>query len=162
MLRTHKLIPAVAIELERLDRDANRYGTFWVVGACLAALATLLLPGCSISSAAHAVDAPQAREAAQDRGSTNGKRGESIRAVQTSSTPLVVQDVDWSSGAKLIDYEIIGDGQPEDASLRLRVKLTMNGGPATGSNQGKTAEKSVWYLVTTSPKVTVFRDMLRR
>jgi hypothetical protein len=161
MFGTNKLIPAVAIELARLDRDANRYGTFWIVGACLAALATLLLPGCSNSSTAHAVNVPQARDALKIA-LDEWKKGETIKAVQTSSTPLIVQDLDWSSGAKLIDYEILGDGQPEDASLRLRVKLTMNGGPAAGKNQGKAAEKSVWYLVTTSPKVTVFRDMLRR
>jgi hypothetical protein len=161
MFRTQKLFQAVAIEFDRLDRDANRYGTYWIVGACLAALATLLLPGCSNSSTAHAVDAPQARDALKIA-LNEWKKGESIKAVQTASTPLIVQDVEWSSGAKLIDYEILGDGQAEDASLRLRVKLTINGGPASGKNRGTTAEKSVWYLVTTSPKITVFRDMLRR
>ena len=75
---------------------------------------------------------------------------------------MVVQDFDWASGTKLLDYQLIDQGKAEDANLRVRVKLTMSGGQPAAKDPGKTAEKTVWYLVTTSPKITVFRDMLRR
>ena len=75
---------------------------------------------------------------------------------------MTVQDFDWVAGAKLIDYQLVDDGKADDANLRVQVKLTMSGGQAQGKSQSKTAEKKVWYLVGTSPQVTVFRDMLRR
>ena len=143
------------------DRDLNVQGTLWLVGACLVTLLTLLLPGCSNPATAHAVDPPQAREAL--KAALDGwKNGETPKSLESSSTPIVVQDFDWMAGAKLSNYEIIDEGKAEDANLRVRVNLTLSGGRASGASQPKTAEKKVWYLVTTSPKVTVFRDMLRR
>ncbi len=72
---------------------------------------------------------------------------------------MTVQDFDWAAGARLVDYQVIDDGKAYDANLRVQVKLTLNG---PGKSQGKAAEKTVWYLVGTSPSVTVFRDMLRK
>ncbi len=83
------------------------------------------------------------------------KAGGSVKSLESSATPMTVQDFDWASGAKLIDYEIFDDGKAYDANLRVQVKLSL-GGP------GKATEKKVWYLVGTSPSVTVFRDALRR
>jgi hypothetical protein len=72
---------------------------------------------------------------------------------------MTVQDFDWEAGARLIDYQVVDDGQAADANLRVRVQLTLSG---PGPDRGKTTEKTVWYLVGTSPSVTVFRDMFRR
>ena len=72
---------------------------------------------------------------------------------------MTVQDFDWAAGAKLIDYQVIDDGKAYDANLRVQVKLTLSN---PGKDKGKAAEKTVWYVVGTSPSVTVFRDMLRR
>jgi hypothetical protein len=72
---------------------------------------------------------------------------------------MTVQDFDWEGGAKLIDYQLVDEGKAYDANFRVQVKLTMSG---LGKDKGKTTEKKVSYLVTTSPSVTVFRDMLRR
>jgi hypothetical protein len=144
-----------------IDWNASHYGTLAVVAACVAVLATLFLPGCSSPSSAHAVDMPRARDALKIA-LDEWKKGESPKSLESASTPIVVQDMDWSSGAKLIDYELVDDGKAYDANLRILVKLTMNGGPSQGKAQAKAAEKRVWYLVTTSPKVTVFRDMPKR
>ncbi len=145
----------------RSDRDLNVQGTLWLVGACLVTLLTLFLPGCSNPATAHAVDPPQAREALK-LALDGWKNGESPRSFESSSPPMVIQDVDWLAGAKLSNYEIIDEGKAEDANLRVRVNLTLSSASASGKSQPKMAEKKVWYLVTTSPKVTVFRDMLRR
>ncbi len=72
---------------------------------------------------------------------------------------MTVQDLDWAGGAKLIDYQILDDGKALDANLSVRVKLVFDG---LGKTPGKSAEKTVWYLVGTSPSVTVFRDAFRR
>lgn len=71
---------------------------------------------------------------------------------------MTVQDFDWQGGAKLIDYQLLDEGQQRDANLSVKVKLTL----AAKQGKGKNVEKSVYYLVGTSPSVTVFRDMLKR
>jgi hypothetical protein len=161
MIGTHKWLPAASNELDRIDRNVALHGMLWIIVASVAALASLLLPGCSSRSNAHAVDEPRARDALKTA-LDEWKKGESLKSLESASTPMVVQDFDWASGTKLLDYQLIDQGKAEDANLRVRVKLTMSGGQPPAKDPGKTAEKTVWYLVTTSPKITVFRDMLRR
>ena len=126
--------------------------------AALAALATLPMAGCWSSSRAHAVDPPRAREALKTA-LDQWKSGQGPRSLESSSTPMTIQDFDWAGGAKLVDYQIIDDGQAYDANLRVRVKLVLDG---AATKTGKAVEKTVWYLVGTSPSVTVFRDALHR
>jgi hypothetical protein len=135
------------------DHDALWYGTLGVLVACLGVLATLLLSGCD-STHAHDVDESRAREALKTA-LDQWKSGAAPKSLQQSATPMTIQDFDWMAGVKLNDYQIVDEGKAYDANLRVQVKLTLTG-------QGKTTEKKVWYLVGTSPSVTVFRDMLRR
>jgi hypothetical protein len=159
MIETLKSVPPelTRTRLHRDDRSLVLYGSLAVIAACLAAMLILTLSGCSTSSRAHAVDPPRAREALKTA-LDHWKQGESPRSLASSATPMTVQDFDWAAGSKLIDYQILDDGQPADANLRVKVKLTTSG----GQGKTKTAEKTVTYLVGTSPSVTVFRDMLRR
>jgi hypothetical protein len=142
------------------ESDASWYGTIGVLAACLGVLAAALCSGCSGSSRAHAVDPPRAREALHSA-LERWKAGAEPRSLQSSSTPMTVQDLDWQAGAKLVDYQLVDDGKPYDANLRVQVKLVLSDA-GRGKGAGGTVEKKVWYLVTTSPSVTVFRDMLRR
>ncbi len=72
-----------------------------------------------------------------------------------SATTMTIQDLEWQSGARPVDYQTLGDGESADANLGVKVKLTLAG-------KSKSAEKTVSYLVTASPALTVFREMLRR
>ncbi len=138
------------------DRALTRYGTLGVIVACLAAISALMLSGCSGASA-HAVDPSRAHDAlvtALDR----WKAGDDPRSLSSSTTPMTVQDLEWQGGTKLIDYQLIGEGQPRDANLSVKVQLTLAG----NQGKGKAITKTVYYLVGTSPSVTVFRDMLKR
>ena len=83
------------------------------------------------------------------------KEGNAIDAMQKETPPIIVQDLDWSAAAKLIDYEFVDDGEESGANLKVRVKLTL----ADGS--GGQSEKTVTYVVGTSPKLTVFRDAIQ-
>jgi hypothetical protein len=136
----------------RDDRALCRYGTMGVIVACLAAVLMLALSGCS-GTAAHAVDTPRARDAlvtALD----HWKQGDKPRSISS----MTVQDLEWESGAKLLEYQVLGEGQAKDANLSIKVKLTLGVAPGKGTK----IEKTVNYLVGTSPSVTVFRDMLKR
>ncbi|HZW34477.1 MAG TPA: hypothetical protein VFF52_27380 [Isosphaeraceae bacterium] len=139
--------------------DLSWYGTLGIVAACLLVLAAMCVMGCSGSSQAHAVDPSRAREALK-LALEQWKRGAEPSSLSSSATPMTIQDFDWASGAKLIDYQLVDDGKAYDSNLRIQVKLTLDGG--RGRGKGTTTEKKVWYLVGTSPAVTVFRDLLRR
>jgi len=150
-----------SIDLLVRERDLSLYGSLWVVVASLGVLTILLLPGCSDSSRAHAVDVRHARDAikiALDQ----WKKGDSPRSLASSSTPMIVQDFEWQAGAKLLDYQLIDDGKAYDANLRIQVKLTLTGDESWSKRTDQTTEKKVWYLVGTTPAVTVFRDPFRR
>ena len=45
---------------------------------------------------------------------------------------MTVQDFEWQGGAKLIDYQVLGEGQERDANLSVKVKLTL-----VGNRQGQ-------------------------
>jgi hypothetical protein len=156
MIETIKSTPSLSARPFQDERNLSRYGSLGVIFACLVAMMLLTMSGCS-SSRAHAVDTPRAREALKTA-LEHWKQGDAPRSLSSSATPMTVQDFDWESGIKLLDYQILDDGQPADANLRVRVKLTMSG----GKGKAKSTEKTVSYLVGTSPSVTVFRDMLRR
>jgi hypothetical protein len=126
--------------------------------ACLIAMAALFLAGCSGSTVAHPVNPVRAREALTIA-LEQWKNGAEARSLDHSATPIVVQDMDWEGGAKLINYQVVDEGKAYDANLRVQVTLMLGG---QGKEKGKTIEKKVWYLVGTSPSLTVFRDMLRR
>jgi hypothetical protein len=140
----------------RGDRNLAHYGTLVVIAACLAAILALTLSGCS-GAAAHAVDPSRALDALVSA-LDHWKQGVEPGALSTSATPMTVQDFDWQGGAKLVDYQLLGDGQKRDANLSVKVKLTL----APKQGNGKNVEKTVYYLVGTSPSVTVFRDMFKR
>lgn len=127
------------------------------LAAGVVALAALPLSGCSGYSQASPVDAPRAREALKIA-LDHWKNGEDAKSLASSATPMVVQDFEWTQGAKLIDYQVIDDKE-EGANLRVQVKLTLSN---LGKNRSKPIEKKAWYVVGTSPSLTVFRDIMRR
>lgn len=118
-------------------------------------LALLTLAGCGhhgdYNPAAHQVDADTARSTLISV-LDGWKAGDKPDAWQQKSPPVVVQDFDWMQGAKLTGYEILKE-EAIDANLHCDVKLSLE------DAQGGAAEKTVTYLVSTSPTLTVFRAM---
>ncbi|VTR95636.1 Uncharacterized protein OS=Singulisphaera acidiphila (strain ATCC BAA-1392 / DSM 18658 / VKM B-2454 / MOB10) GN=Sinac_4926 PE=4 SV=1 [Gemmata massiliana] len=81
------------------------------------------------------------------------KAGQKIESLGNENPPIVAQDFDWMAGAKLTEYKLLNDGTPEDANLRVQVQITVR------DAQGRTATKTVTYVVGTDPKLTVFRAL---
>ena len=121
-----------------------------LLAAGLAALAALPLSGCWGSSQANAVDPPRAREALKIA-LEHWKSGESPRSLQSSSTPMIVQDFDWIGGAKLLDYRIDGPGRELVGQQNFPVTLTLEA-------SGRKATRRVEYQVTTDPILVVSRQ----
>lgn len=83
------------------------------------------------------------------------KNGQAADSLQKGTPPIVVQDLDWVGGSKLVNFEILPGGKPVDANLYAQVKLTLL------DSKGSESERTVTYVVGTSPVLTVFRDMMR-
>lgn len=135
------------IETVRLDR---LYG--WSLLAIGAALCCSLLVGCG-----HDVptSAPVKSDVARETLSSvmeSWKNGAKPESLQERNPAIVVQDLDWTGGFKLVDYDFEGLGKEVDANLIVQVKLTLE------DSSGEKTEKMVTYVVGTSPKLTVFRD----
>ena len=83
------------------------------------------------------------------------KSGGNMDDLRKRSPEIVVQEAQWTNGAKLQEFQLIGDGRAEDASWFCEVQLTLK--PADG---GEPTQKSVTYVVGTAPVLTVFRAIL--
>ena len=117
--------------------------------ACLLALS--LLAGCGHRNVPVNVDvAEDALKTVLEK----WQAGEKPEDLQDETPQIVVQDLDWSGGAKLTSFEILSDAQPMDANLYAKVKLKLRG------KGDEDVEKTVTYCVGTSPVLTVFRDMM--
>ncbi len=110
-----------------------------------------LIVGCNSRMVAHPVDPVQARSKLQVV-LQSWQDGATPESWKERSPPVVVQDMDWRLGKKLTSFEILEPTQAVDANLHCRVNLTLED-PESGS-----VERTVKYVVGTSPVLTVFRS----
>jgi hypothetical protein len=117
-------------------------------------LATLcgFIAGCSGDSRPAPVNSAQAQEALKTA-LESWKEKKSIDAVRSASA-ITVQDQDWEAGLQLVSYKIQGSGKAVDAHLYSLVELVLR------DQAGKEIRKTVTYMITTSPHITVFRKVL--
>ncbi|MBD3675294.1 MAG: hypothetical protein HUJ26_17400 [Planctomycetaceae bacterium] len=123
---------------------------FVLIGVLLGSLG-----GCSGKGSPHPVDVDLARQTLHQV-LESWQAGETIESCQEHSPPVVVQDMDWITGRSLEAFEILDNGEPVDANLHAKVRLTL-----ASSKSDQPSEKTVTYLVSTSPHLTVFRQMMQ-
>lgn len=80
------------------------------------------------------------------------KSGSTMDDLKKLSPPIIVYDDLWRKQAKLSSYKIQGEGALHGSNARFQIQLTFS------DTDGKTAEKSFAYLVTTTPAITFFRE----
>ncbi len=135
-----------------LDRQASPSRRRRPRGATWALLVVAGLGGCSQGPRDVPVDRARAHEALKTA-LESWKKGEKIDALKSASPSIVCQDFDWMAGRALVAYEVTGDGKDDDSNLRIPVRITLR------DEKGAEAKKDVRYIVSTSPALTVFRDM---
>jgi hypothetical protein len=116
------------------------------------AVAFALLGGCSRAPWAGTVDVDRARGALKTALDV-WKKGDAPDTLKSSTPAITAQDLDWLGGAKLVDYEVTGDGKSVEANLYVPVTLTLT------TAKGKEVKKKVTYIVSTSPYLSVFRTL---
>ncbi|HEV3263534.1 MAG TPA: hypothetical protein VG013_42250 [Gemmataceae bacterium] len=121
-------------------------------GVVLLGIAVIVIVGCSRPQRAGPVNPSAAREALRTS-LESWKKGDQMRSLRERSPAIVVQDLDWEAGYRLIDYQIIGDGKDDNVNLLCPVQLTLV------DKQGRQVKKKVSYIVSTDPRITVFREI---
>lgn len=121
------------------------------LAAVVCGVLLILLHGCSGGNGSANVNPDRAREVLRIA-LDHWKSGGPIDSLKTGSPPIVAQDFDWMAGRPLVAYEVEGEGKFEDINLRVPVRLTLR------DKGGKEITRTVHYLVSTSPALTVFRD----
>jgi hypothetical protein len=129
-----------------------RLATLVLIVAAVA-VACALLAGCSSESPTAGPVDPDAARVALKTALEGWKQGKRPDALKAGSPSITVQDRDWDRGARLVDYQIVGDGEAGGSDLRCKVTLTLR--PA----KGKQAKQEALYSVrTVGSNVSVFRE----
>jgi hypothetical protein len=125
-------------------------GSHTAIGALL--LTVIACAGCG-GSAAGPVDEATARTVLTQTldAWVGGKAATELRA---RSPEIIVVDQQWTDGAKLVDYEVVGMGSFDGKTLRAPVNLTVIE-PRARSSKKLPAN----FIVGLTPVVTVVRVM---
>ena len=113
----------------------------------------LLMPvigfsGCGYSAQDLALNHDEARNACQTF-LTSWQNGATSKSLEPG---LIGTDEDWSSGQKLVSFEVLPEQTNDGTNLHIPVRLKL------ADASGKESAAEVIYCVGTSPVVTVFRD----
>lgn len=118
-----------------------------LLGPLLFCLLGMLIAGCDQSARGLPLDEKGARAACETflKAWQEGKEPSAMKPEITGS------DYQWSSGHKLVAYEILPDETNDGTNLHLTVRLKLK------DAAGKESQADAIYTVGTSPVITVFR-----
>jgi hypothetical protein len=77
------------------------------------------------------------------------QNGETAEALQKRSPPIYITDLDWRAGRRLQSYQLSEKDEYHGVQLRCSVVLKLK------DAQNKLQEKSVTYLIDTSPAFVI-------
>jgi hypothetical protein len=80
------------------------------------------------------------------------KAGATLDAQRSKSPPVYVAEELWLGGSKLKEYQLAGPGEAFGTNIRFKVKLKCT------DSTGRTKDRDVKYLVTTTPACTISRE----
>jgi len=113
--------------------------------------AVLLLQfGCAPATAPMS-DAKKAKEFLQSM-LDEWKAGTDMNGMKQRYPPIYVTEDLWRGSNKLDEYTLLGESEKLGSNIRFQVKLKWT------NKSGKAVEKSVRYIVTTDPALTMVRE----
>jgi hypothetical protein len=80
------------------------------------------------------------------------KNGESMESLKQKTPPMFAVIDLWKDGCKLNSYEIVGDGEMVGPNVRFQVRFNCQ------DKAGKKVDKTIKYLVTTTPAITFIKE----
>ena len=80
------------------------------------------------------------------------KSGEDMSKFATESPPIFISEDIWKKGAKLQSFAFLDEGKMFGSNVRFQITLKYM------SKDGKASERTFYYLVTTTPALTFFRE----
>ena len=80
------------------------------------------------------------------------KNGESMEALKQKTPPMFAVIDLWKDGCKLTSYEFVGDSEMVGPNVRLNVRFSCQ------NKAGKNVDKTIKYLVTTTPAITFIKE----
>jgi hypothetical protein len=120
----------------------------WRVGLTILVL-TLVMPlGCR--QTAQQSEPEQARETLR-RALDAWQKGESPNALQKQSSITAV-DPYWQAGVRLLQYEIMGDGNSSGFDWQCQVRLSLQ------DNGGNSSQMKATYSISTAPAKVIVRS----
>lgn len=119
----------------------------------LGAMGLLMLSGCAdnVGAPVDANVAQQTLESALE----SWKEGKTPDDLLSETPAITVQEPDWESGTKLIEYQLVNDGDAAGPNFVAIVKLKLS------KEDAEPTEKTATYVVNTSPKRTVYRNLMK-
>jgi hypothetical protein len=117
-----------------------------------ASLLCFFVAGCSARPENAPVDADKARDTLR-AALESWKKGDAVDALQQASPPIYVVDNEWKSGAKLVDFKLVNEGERKDAHLFCPVELSIR------TSAGKEQKRQVTYIIATAPNLVVSRKL---
>lgn len=136
------------------DRCAAAPASLGIAATALAAvLGVSVLSGCGPRQVTAKPVEPEVARRTLEQVLAHWKQGGTPDQCQSETPPVVVQDLDWLGGARLLSFELLGGGDPRDANLFCDVKLVLE------DASHKRLERTVTYCVGTDPVLTVFRAL---
>jgi hypothetical protein len=117
-------------------------------GLTILVLTLVMALGCR--QTAQQSEPEQARETLR-RALDAWQQGESQAALQKQSSITAV-DPHWQAGVRLLQYEIIGDGNSSGFDWQCQVRLSLQ------DNGGKSSQAKATYSISTAPALVVVRS----
>jgi len=106
----------------------------------------LLIAGCGQTARSLSVDKAAARDVCA-KFLNAWKEGKSPKDLAPA---IIGRDSDWESGKVLESFEVLPEERTDGANLMLTVRRTV-------LNDGQQEQQEVGYVISTSPRVTIFR-----
>jgi hypothetical protein len=80
------------------------------------------------------------------------KNGETMESLKQKTPPMFAVIDLWKDGSKLNSYEFVGDGEMVGPNVRFQVRFNCQ------DKAGKKVDKTIKYLVTTTPAITFIKE----